>query len=481
MFHIFGDSHAEWGWNSIKGVNIHSFSGSLCHSFGRDGLFLVDISNPKYEVNENDAVAFIFGEIDCSCHVHKFITPSRSFNNVIKQLVDDYFNAILLNIFKFQKPITVAVCSIPPAVEKDTVYFTKDDNGTTWVNHRFLGTDEERKQYVICFNSYIKEYCKEYNYIFIDFHDDYRCEKGFLSRKYSCTSVHIKDPIFIEKALYASNIHPSYNKQIASRKKCTVVGHTGWTDFISQYCLYRHFIQEYDDIIIFVDNENKRPFLKLLFPESNVSIQVAQYHLKYTETETCMRCITNGSSNGCPRKKTEKCIYIDYTHYTGYKSIQLNGFHNYNNWSTFSKDKSFLSSMYLYHNLDFLECVAKYKIPINHIACEEFYYKFKSNTPYILIHDSQSNGYTINNNTSYPSFNLDNISPSILDTIYLLKEAKELHLIDSIYAFLSLLLYLQYNYFKDTIVFIYCRNKDTNGPLFAIQPFIPKHWTIIYQ
>lgn len=73
VFHIFGDSHAEFAWSKISNVKPHPLYSTLCYSIGRDQLERLNIAKEEYNVKENDSVCFLFGEIDCSCHVHKYI------------------------------------------------------------------------------------------------------------------------------------------------------------------------------------------------------------------------------------------------------------------------------------------------------------------------------------------------------------------------------------------------------------------------
>ena len=205
VFHIFGDSHAEFAWSKISNVKPHPLYSTLCYSIGRDQLERLNIAKEEYNVKENDSVCFLFGEIDCSCHVHKYITDTHSYKDEINLIVESYFKTIEINVKQFSS-LRIYVCSIPPAVIQSTVSHAPDETGKTWLQHRFLGSDEERKEYVKYFNSTLEEYSKKYNYTFIDIHDFYTDENGFLNRKYSCPSVHIQDPIFIEKYCKDHNI-----------------------------------------------------------------------------------------------------------------------------------------------------------------------------------------------------------------------------------------------------------------------------------
>ncbi len=60
-----------------------------------------------------------------------------------------------------------------------------------------MGTDEERKQYVLYFNEKLKEKCIEKEYIFFNIYNNYIDENGFLRKDLSDGNVHIDNGIYI--------------------------------------------------------------------------------------------------------------------------------------------------------------------------------------------------------------------------------------------------------------------------------------------
>ena len=185
IIHTFGDSHSYFGWDNVPNIVTHHLGPKLCYSIGRDGI---NISN--YGVKENDIVVFCFGEIDCRCHIHKHINNDTTYKQIIDEIVEKYFFQINMNMSLF-KNITMSVYNVVPPIEKHNTGENKD--------FPYLGTDEERKSYVLYFNEKLKEKCKENNYIFFDVYDNYIDNNGFLSKNLSDGCVHIKNGIFIEK------------------------------------------------------------------------------------------------------------------------------------------------------------------------------------------------------------------------------------------------------------------------------------------
>ena len=56
----------------------------------------------------------------------------------------------------------------------------------------FLGTDEERKQYILYFNKILQQKCKAHNFTFFDVYNHYVDAEGFLCKELSDGSIHIK-------------------------------------------------------------------------------------------------------------------------------------------------------------------------------------------------------------------------------------------------------------------------------------------------
>lgn len=183
--HTVGDSHSYYGWS---GIIHHHLGPVLCYSFGKDKLNKCDIRN--FDIKDGDTVIFCFGEIDCRCHIHKHITETTTYQHIINNIVDDYMEAIELNITISQiKLKNVCVYNVVPPVQKC--------NTPENTEYPYLGTDEERKQYVLYFNEKLKEKCIEKSYIFFDVYDKYLDENGFLTKELSDGIVHISNGVYI--------------------------------------------------------------------------------------------------------------------------------------------------------------------------------------------------------------------------------------------------------------------------------------------
>lgn len=192
--HTIGDSHSINGWTQIIQ---HHLGAVLCYSFGKDKLNRCDIRN--YNIKDGDTIVFCFGEIDCRCHIHKHIKDTITYQDIINDIIDNYFEAIELNVSISQIKIkNICVYNVVPPVQK---YNTSENP-----DFPYLGTDEERKQYVLYFNKKIKEKCIEKKYIFFDIYDKYIDENGFLSKALSDGNVHISNGVHIRNFINENNI-----------------------------------------------------------------------------------------------------------------------------------------------------------------------------------------------------------------------------------------------------------------------------------
>ena len=192
--HTIGDSHSFNGWT---GIIYHHLGPVLCYSFGKEKLNRCDIR--KFDIKDGDTIVFCLGEIDCRCHIHKHITETAAYQDIINNIIDNYFEAIELNITISQiKLKNVCVYNVVPPIQ---TYNTQENP-----EYPFLGTDEERKEYSLYFNKKLKEKCIQKKYIFFDVYNSYIDENGFLRKDLSDDTVHIRNGVYITNFINENNI-----------------------------------------------------------------------------------------------------------------------------------------------------------------------------------------------------------------------------------------------------------------------------------
>jgi hypothetical protein len=186
VIHTVGDSHSYNGWVNIPNIQIHHLGPKLCFSIGRYGINI----NDDYNIHNGDTVIFCFGEIDCRCHIHKHITEDTDYKQIIDIIVNNYFKQIQTAVNTFNNINTVIYNVVPPTERHNTA-----ENPL----YPYLGTDDERKSYVLYFNEKLKQKCIEYNFLFFDIYNNYIDSNGFLDKSLSDGNVHIRNEVYLKQ------------------------------------------------------------------------------------------------------------------------------------------------------------------------------------------------------------------------------------------------------------------------------------------
>jgi hypothetical protein len=84
---VFGDSHV-WALKEIPGVEVTHLGPRTMYHIGREGL----------DIKDSELTIYVFGEIDCRCHIGRIRdTTGESQTSIINRLTDAYFKAIKAN------------------------------------------------------------------------------------------------------------------------------------------------------------------------------------------------------------------------------------------------------------------------------------------------------------------------------------------------------------------------------------------------
>ncbi len=177
-----------FGWRDISGVVVHHIGPKLAFSIGRDGLTLP----PDHGIKAGDTVVVSFGEIDCRCHIHKHVSPVRTYQSIIEAIVLTYIQRIS-ELSTSLPGVRWCIYNVVPPVERHTSPENRE--------YPFLGSDEERKSYTQYFNNALATVCGARGLTFIDVYNAYSNDRGYLNRHYSDGHVHIKNPVYIRDAI----------------------------------------------------------------------------------------------------------------------------------------------------------------------------------------------------------------------------------------------------------------------------------------
>ena len=163
-------------------------------------------------------------------------------------------------------------------------------------------------------------------------------------------------------------------------------------------------------------------------------------------------------------------MYINYDLYKDYDDYKLNAFDDYIKWEKHYK-KNVLLSFYTYYNLSFEDC-------INNMNINFIDKSYDINCEYIIKHSDSSRRLNINLNTNLNTnlkiIELNNLSKNMIDTINLIANAKEIHVIDSNYSVMIMLLQKKYNLFNNIPIFLYNYYGRDNSIYFDL----PNNWYI---
>lgn len=204
--YVFGDSHAWNGWAEWpvwkiepNRVVIYHMGPVLAYTVGAKGIDRMNLKDHS-TIRSGDVAVFSFGEIDCRTHISRHIQPDRPYQTIIDDIVAKYFECIKLNAERYDaaNPLKIWVYSVPPPAYRDSI-MEQDKFPVS-------ASDDERKQYVLYFNSKLREVCQKYAYGFFDVHDAYADKNGMLNRELSDGTVHIRDSRYIIEFIRANGI-----------------------------------------------------------------------------------------------------------------------------------------------------------------------------------------------------------------------------------------------------------------------------------
>lgn len=188
MIYIYGDSHANNCFRnfSLPFIDKHCVSITMFR-IGRDNV-IINFDNREHD---NDSIIVMcYGEVDCRCHIQRQINIGNKEDEIIENLVTNYFKTIKENVKRCKKIIIVGV--IPPI--NQTEY--ENLNGPITHEFPFVGSDEDRVRYTLKLNRFLEQKSIENDYLYFNPYDYYTRTDGTLKYEYSDKNVHLKDNVF---------------------------------------------------------------------------------------------------------------------------------------------------------------------------------------------------------------------------------------------------------------------------------------------
>lgn len=252
-------------------------------------------------------------------------------------------------------------------------------------------------------------------------------------------------------------------------KKGCLYFHQGWTDIIGSLPLINYHAKNYNELVVII-REDSKPILDYYI---NGIKNVIMYYVPKNILDTSMLQIP-----------PEYDIV-----YHGYHDIHRTDKYK-NKFRT--ETMYFAKGFYEYYDIPFIEKINCFELKRDNVLEESKYKEFisKYGEDYVLYHDDQNTPGGVTGINLYDiikdkpnAINLNGITNNVFDFIKIIENAKELHLVDSIWAITCYLLDAKYSIFKDKNVYLYAF-KTRGGGLMEkygdkeLLPVHPNNWII---
>jgi hypothetical protein len=235
--------------------------------------------------------------------------------------------------------------------------------------------------------------------------------------------------------------------------------HQGWTDIINCLSLINYYCDIYKEIYVIMRDDAKQIINTYIKNISNVKIiYLDKNMLDNTNILTYLK--KNNEYNGCD-------LLFHGVHDVYRNDIYRNSFN--------SRDCHFVNAFYSCYKINYNVRINNFKFERNNELEYKIYRDFieKYSPNYVLHHEINEN----NSNYKEMSYiNLNGISNTFFDYIQVIEHAKELHLLDSVWAAIIYLIDCKYNLFQNKKIYVYC--KRGHNQMFT-EPIKLNNWIII--
>lgn len=227
-------------------------------------------------------------------------------------------------------------------------------------------------------------------------------------------------------------------------KKATIIHHQGYGDLMTNNPICNHFAEAYDELIIFVLDEQRKAVVSEMYKHrENIKCVIPEFINENVYNSSCVICMANGYP--CrPESRYNGHMYVDYSKWNDYDNIKIGCFkEDYKKWESYlyenmDKNISFSHSFYLYENLS-LDIRNSFFSVYRNEQKESEKFEVLENEEYIVIHDDPERSLLIDRDKlpkNFHIYQLNGSSQTMVDQIKILENAKELHFIDSSYSVL---------------------------------------------
>jgi hypothetical protein len=224
-------------------------------------------------------------------------------------------------------------------------------------------------------------------------------------------------------------------------KKGILYFHQGWTDIINCLSLINYYSEKYNKLYLIIRDDAKE--LINFYTRSIENIQIL-YEEKKNIDENGIQFIINKYNNN---NDLQNCDFLGI----GCHDIIRKDSYN-NNFKII--DDCFVKGFYESYDIPYITRINDFKFNRDYELENNTYVNFINNNSknYILYHEVIEN-YDKN----YPIINLNNISNIFFDTIKILENAIEIHLLDSVWGAFIYQLDAKYKLFHTKKIVLYAK------------------------
>jgi len=193
MIHIYGDSHGEFSFKelSLEHRNHREYSITMFR-IGRDNII---INYDIHELNSNDILVFVYGEVDCRCHIKRQMDLGRNEDDIICELIDNYFITIKNSLLN--RPFNIIIVGVIPPTKRSDF---ESVNPPITNGFPFVGSDEELVRFTQKVNTKLEEMATKNNYFYFNPYSYYTRSDGTLKYELSDKIIHIgNNSVFLEQ------------------------------------------------------------------------------------------------------------------------------------------------------------------------------------------------------------------------------------------------------------------------------------------
>lgn len=266
-------------------------------------------------------------------------------------------------------------------------------------------------------------------------------------------------------------------------KKGIIFFHQAWTDFINSISLVKHYNKSYDKLIVVISSNLKKNVDFFIRNTNNIDVIYVEQEILDKENNGSLYLLDYLKQNlKIELDEYDLLIHGFPDHYRKdeYKSIYPKLFNT----------EHFVKGFYTYYGIDYLNRVDCFDFERDDYSENIFYNDFieKYGENYILYNEdpSRNSGRSLNivRKEGINYINLTGLADNIFITIKVLENAKELHLIDSVWASFCYMIDAKYKLFSEKNIFLYRLIGRSGGCLPAhkvknLEPIHLSNWNII--